>query len=106
VEHMKVVINRRGGSVGAALSPAALSLLAARGSKCFETAPDGTLRFNPAPELRSDPVLVAVVEELGEAASAPGCLMKVVEASDKRDLVIHTTADGVEFIEEKARTYS
>ena len=53
---------------------------------------------------RNDPVLVQVVEELGEKASGTDALLKVVEIPDGVDWQIQQNT-GSEWIEEKHRTW-
>lgn len=54
---------------------------------------------------RSDPDLVAVVEELGEAANGRHAELKVVEIPDGIEYGIEEY-DGIEWVAEKHRTWS
>lgn len=54
---------------------------------------------------RDDPVLVQVVEELGNTASNPYCSLKVVEIPDDVEWEINEY-NGIEHVAEKHRTWS
>ena len=54
---------------------------------------------------RDDPVLVQVVEELGEQANGDYAKLEIVEIPDDVDWEIHEY-DGIEHIAEKHRTWS
>jgi hypothetical protein len=56
------------------------------------------------PEPRADPLLVRVVEELGEEANGSFAKLKVVEIPDGVDYQIDDY-DGVESIHEKHRSW-
>jgi hypothetical protein len=56
------------------------------------------------PENRSDPLLVQVVEELGEEANGSYAKLKIVEIPDDVEYTIDEY-DGVEHIAEKHRTW-
>lgn len=56
------------------------------------------------PENRADPVLIRVVEELGEAASGEHAELKIVEVPDGVDWEIDEY-DGMETIHEKHRSW-
>ncbi len=53
---------------------------------------------------RHDPVLIAVVEALGEEANGD-CQLKVVDIPDGVDYIIQSGDDGSEWIAEKHRTW-
>ena len=56
---------------------------------------------------RSDPLLVQIVEELGDEASVPDRLgaLKILEIPDNIDWFIESYDDGTEWIAEKHRTW-
>lgn len=54
---------------------------------------------------RADPILVEVVEELGDAANSEYSDLKVVEIPDDVQWVLHEY-DGIESIHEKHRVWS
>ena len=55
-------------------------------------------------EYRNDPILIEVVEELGEKASGPYSDLVVVDITDNMDYVIDDY-DGIETLHEKVRTW-
>ncbi len=57
------------------------------------------------PENRADPLLIQVVEELGEAANGSCAKLKIVEIPDGTDYTIEEY-DGQEHIAERHRTWS
>jgi hypothetical protein len=89
---MKVVINSCYGGYG--LSKAACEKLGLEWTGC------GSAFY----EDRTNPALVAVVEELGDAASGPGACLTVVEVPDDVDWEI-SDYDGWEQVEEKHRAW-
>lgn len=91
---MKIVINRQHGGFG--LSPKATRLWAERKGREIPTGLE-------EPE-RNDPDLVAVVEELGEAANGRFSKLRVVEIPDGVEWQIEEY-DGLEWIAEKHRTW-
>lgn len=104
---MKVVINRCFG--GFALSEAGRKELCLR--KGWILNPNGVattfdgefvslLALN-----RTDPDVVAVVEELGDEASATGSRLKVVDVPDDVEWFIHNY-DGLESVHEKNRVWT
>ena len=109
---MKVVINRCYGGFG--LSFEACKLIAER--KGWTLATDDYDREYFIPELgkdqrldpydleRNDPILVAVVEELGEDADGYGAELKVVNIPEDIKWHIHDY-DGMETIREDHRTW-
>lgn len=56
-------------------------------------------------KIRSDPLVIRVVEELGPDA-ADDCTLKIVEIPDGVDVFISEDDDGTEWISEKHRTWS
>ena len=93
---MKVVINRCFGGFG--LSDEAMQLYAAKKGIKLEGFYDWEIS-------RNDPVLVEVVEHLGEAANDWATDLKVVEIPEGVDWYIEDY-DGVEHIAERHRTWS
>lgn len=122
---MKVVINRCYGGFG--LSKEAFELLLNKKGIEFETRPaefrlkDGDLDYYKKGQLgveeaflwdhsltenRSDPDLIAVVEELGEeSASGWAAELKIVDIPDDVVYDIHEY-DGIEWVAERHRTWS
>ena len=92
---MKVVINRCFGGFG--LSDEAMQLYAAKKGIKLEGFYDWEIS-------RNDPVLVEVVEHLGEAANDWGTDLKVVEIPEGVDWYVEDY-DGVEHIAERHRTW-
>ena len=92
---MKVVINRCFGGFG--LSDEAMQLYAAKKGIKLEGF------YDEIP--RDDPVLVEVVEHLGEAANDWAAKLKVVEIPEGVDWYIDDY-DGIEQIAERHRTWS
>lgn len=90
---MKIVINKCYGGFG--LSPLA--------RKKYHELGGGVLKDYEYPE-RSDPLLVKVVEELGESANGGFAELKVVEIPDDVDFTIEEY-DGVEWVSETHRTW-
>lgn len=93
---MKVVINRCFGGFG--LSDEAMQLYAAKKGIKLEGFYDWEIS-------RNDPVLVEVVEHLGEAANDWATDLKVVEIPEGVDWYVEDY-DGVEHIAERHRTWS
>ena len=93
---MKVVINRCFGGFG--LSDEAMQLYAAKKGIKLEGFYDWEIS-------RNDPVLVEVVEHLGEAANDWATDLKVVEIPEDVDWYVEDY-DGVEHIAERHRTWS
>ena len=93
---MKVVINRCFGGFG--LSDEAMQLYAAKKGIKLEGFYDWDIS-------RNDPVLVEVVEHLGEAANDWATDLKVVEIPEDVDWYVEDY-DGVEHIAERHRTWS
>lgn len=93
---MKVVINRCFGGFG--LSDEAMQLYAAKKGIKLEGFYDWEIP-------RDDPVLVEVVEHLGEAANDWATDLKVVEIPEGVDWYVEDY-DGVEHIAERHRTWS
>ena len=93
---MKVVINRCFGGFG--LSDEAMQLYAAKKGIKLEGFYDWEIS-------RNDPVLVEVVEHLGESANGWAADLKVVEIPDGVDWYVEDY-DGVEHIAERHRTWS
>ena len=93
---MKVVINRCFGGFG--LSDEAMQLYAAKKGIKLEGFYDWEIS-------RNDPVLVEVVEHLGEAANDWAADLKVVEIPEGVDWYVEDY-DGVEHIAERHRTWS
>jgi hypothetical protein len=119
---MKIVINRCWGGFG--LSEAAWEMIFDRKGIEWEKTPkehkwgyatyrdkntgkeiDGSADYQYSFHLRNDPLLVEVVETLGEAANSDVAELKVVEIPDDVDWVI-ADYDGMEHIAEKHRTWS
>ena len=90
---MKIVINTRHGGFG--LSKEALALFNERSGAVI------TYDFNIA---RNNPILVEVVEQLGEAANGDFAVLKVIEIPDDVQWTIEEY-DGAEWIAEKHRTW-
>ena len=57
------------------------------------------------PENRHDPLLIQVIEDLGEDANGPCARIKIVEIPDNTDYAIEEY-DGMESIHEKHRSWS
>ena len=91
---MKIVINTRYGGFG--LSKEALALFNERSGAVV------TYDFNIK---RNDPILVEIVEQLGEAANGDFAELKVVKIPDDVQWQIEEY-DGVEWIAEKHRTWN
>ena len=91
---MKIVINIRHGGFG--LSKEALALFNERSGAVI------TYDFNIP---RNNPVLVEVVEQLGEAANGDLAELKVVEIPDDVQWTVEEY-DGAEWIAEKHRTWN
>lgn len=92
----KVVINRRYGGFG-------LSKLGIAEYRKRKGSTDGEPLYACEIE-RDDPVLVAVVEELGEAAEQSLAKLKVVEVPDGVEWEI-SEYDGMEQVAEKHQTW-
>jgi len=91
---MKIVINTRYGGFG--LSKEALALFNER---------TGTVITYDIEIKRNDPILVEIVEQLGESANGRFAELKVVEIPD--DVVWGIEEyDGAEWIAEKHRTWN
>ena len=90
---MKIVINTCHGGFG--LSKEALTLFNERSGAVV------TYDFNIK---RNDPILVEIVEQLGEAADGNYAELKVVEIPDDVQWTIEEY-DGAEWIAEKHRTW-
>lgn len=56
-------------------------------------------------KIRSNPLVIKAVEELGSDA-ADECTLKIVEIPDEVDVFISEDDDGTEWIAEKRRTWS
>jgi len=103
---MKVVVNKKYGGFG--LSRAAVESLAARGNKeaqelLEDAGPDEDVTLRSFE--RSDPDLVAVIEELGsKKASAPRSHLIVVNVPDDVKWYIDND-DGLETVEEVHRVF-
>lgn len=93
---MKIVINRCFGGFG--LSPKAVKEYLRRSGN---TNPD----FYYGDIERNDPILVAVVEELGEAADTRYSRLHIVEIPDDVEWIVEEY-DGSEWIAEKHHTWS
>ena len=91
---MKIVINNNYGGFG--LSKEALALFNERSGAVV------TWDFNIK---RNDPILVEIVEQLGEAADGDFAELKVIEIPDDVQWQIEEY-DGNEWIAEKHRTWS
>ena len=97
---MKIVINRCFGGFG--LSDAAIAEYIRRGGAAIEE-----LRKGRHPDFalkRDDKVIVAIVEEMGEAAWSPYAELKVVDIPDDVDWEIDDY-DGVERVRERSREW-
>lgn len=64
-----------------------------------------TLTFSDRPEDRTDPDLIAVVEELGDKADGRCARLRVVEIPDDVEWEV-AEYDGMEWVAEKHRTWS
>jgi hypothetical protein len=91
---MKIVINDCHGAFG--LSKTALALFNERA---------GAIITNEDDIKRNDPILVEIVEQLGEAANGEFAELKVVEIPDDAEWMIQEY-DGDEWIAEKHRTWN
>ncbi len=101
---MKVVINTCYGGFG--LSEEALDRLNKAGAACLERDEFGNVFYDrEAIAVRIDPVLVAVVEEIGEDAAGSHSWLKVVEIPDGVKFSIKSY-DGVEHVAELHRTWA
>mgnify|MGYP003352296402 CR=1 FL=1 len=102
---MKVVINRCHGGFG--LSDEAMQMYAAKkGIQLGERHSYGYDEICEKGDIpRDDPVLVEVVEHLGDAANGDYAELKVVEIPEDVDWYIHEY-DGNEHIAERHRTWS
>ena len=94
---MKIVINKCYG--GFSLSPA--------GMKRFRELSGKLAEYGEAARrsIRNDPLLVQVVEELGEAANGSFADLKVVEIPDGVEWTVEEY-DGLEWIAEVHRTWN
>lgn len=119
----KVAINRCFGGFG--LSDTAFEKLLERKGIAFESEEDpdrawrgksyykegmcgteeGYLSFYELTENRSDPDLIAVIEELGDAANGFASELTIVEIPDDVEWHIHEY-DGLEHVAENHRTWS
>jgi hypothetical protein len=90
---MKIVINNNHGGFG--LSKEALALFNER---------SGTIITHDFNIKRNDPILVEIVEQLGEAANRDYAELKVVEIPDDVQWTVEEY-DGAEWIAEKHRTW-
>jgi hypothetical protein len=91
---MKIVINTRHGGFG--LSKEALALFNERSGAVV------TYDFNI---VRNDPILVEIVEQLGEAAYGDFAKLKVVDIPDDVQWTVGEY-NGAEWIAEKHRTWN
>ena len=91
---MKIVINNCNGAFG--LSKEALALYNERSDITV------TYDFNIT---RNDPILVEVVEQLGEAANSRFAELKVLEIPDDVQWIVEEY-DGAEWVAEKHRTWN
>jgi hypothetical protein len=91
---MKIVINTRHGGFG--LSKEALALFNER---------SGTVVAYEDKIKRDDPILVEIVEQLGEAAYGDFAKLKVVEIPDDVQWTVEEY-NGAEWIAEKHRTWN
>jgi hypothetical protein len=91
---MKIVINDCHGAFG--LSKTALALFNERA---------GAIIANEDDIKRNNPILVEIVEQLGEAANGEFAELKVVEIPDDAEWTIQEY-DGDEWIAEKHRTWN
>lgn len=55
---------------------------------------------------RHDPILIQVIEELGEEAASESCEHKIIEIPDDIEYTINEGDDGREWVAEKHRTWS
>ena len=93
---MKVVINRRHGGFG----------LSSRASREYcRLAAISENDFDDYRVARDDPNLVAVVEQLGQAADGDCAQLKIVEVPDDVEWSIQEY-DGLEWVAEQHRTWS
>lgn len=107
---MKVVINRRFG--GFSISKEAAEFMAARGNEQAKAELEenddfygyGYSKFFNDGYKRTDPDLVAAVEELGEKANGYSAKLKVVDIPDEIRWYIHDY-DGMESIEEEHNSW-
>jgi trans-2-enoyl-CoA reductase len=117
---MKIVINRCWGGFG--LSEAAWEMILDRKGIAWEKAPKehkwgyaayrdkntgkeiDDSEYHYSYDLRNDPLLVEVVETLGEAADSDMAELEVVEIPDDVEWII-VDYDGMEHIAEKHRTW-
>lgn len=101
---MKVVINTCSGGFG--LSEEALDRLGKAGAACLERDEFGNVYYDrEAIAVRTDPVLVAVVEAIGQDAPGPYSRLKVVEIPDDVKFNIESY-DGAERVAELHRTWA
>lgn len=104
---MKVVINKCYGGFG--LSKEACELYAERkGIKLGEWNEAWRFHegdFNEREIERNDPVLVQIVEELGDKANDECAKLRIVEIPDDVEWSVHEY-DGIEWIAESHRTWS
>ena len=91
---MKIVINACYGGFG--LSKEALALFNER---------SGTIITHDYDIKRNDPILVEVVEQLGEAANSRFAELKVLEIPDDVQWIVEEY-DGAEWVAEKHRTWN
>jgi hypothetical protein len=92
MDMIKIVINRCYGGFG--LSAGALAIHASRTGK--------ELYDWEIP--RDDPILVEIVEELGERANGPHSILKIVEVPEDVNWYIEEY-DGLEWVAERHRTW-
>jgi hypothetical protein len=98
---MKVIINRCHGGFG--LSALAISKFGKLKGEVYEPK-DKRFSYNITNDLRCDPDLIKVVEELGYAASSDCAVLEVVDVPDGVDWVIDEY-DGKEWVAEVHRTW-
>lgn len=102
---MKIVINKCYGGFG--LSKQAVDLFIAKGGTVERDEYDDPNKPISGYEIgydRTNPVLVEVVEQLGEAADTDASELKVVEIPDDVEYTIEDY-DGIEWVAEVHRTW-
>ncbi len=108
---MKVVINRCFGGFGISeeawemyLNKKNLPFVKETGSTGLTWYSNGDVGYYESDLDRSDPVLIEVIEKLGDAANSWASALKIIEIPDDVDWVIGEY-DGREWVAEKHRTW-
>lgn len=104
-ELRKVVINRCHGGFGVSRAVAERMADAGDAGAAAHLVKYPDYKYSYQPERRDDPVLVALVEELGREANGEYAALKVVEIPADVEWEIGEN-DGIEWVAEKHRTWA